>query len=306
MNSDLKKGTICSIISALIFGLTPILSAITFEMGSNALTLTFYRNLMAVPVLAVILLIRKIDLRITLRHFLSIAAISIIFSFTTTYILYDSYNYIGVGLATTLHFLYPVFTVLFGWLFFKKKMNRAKIFALFLATAGVALATGEGGAFAFKGILMAVISAVTYAGYLLGIEESTMKEMDSMKSMFYMCIINSAVTALVNVPMGEIVYALSPLTLFYTLIISVANSAFAYILLIIGIKMIGAGNAAIFSMLEPVSGVVAGVVFLKEKLPFLKLVSCVLILIAVMIPIMKDRSEETDQKHSDKTESRFY
>ena len=215
--------------------------------------------------------------------------ISVLFSVTTTYILYDAYNYIGVGLSTTLHFLYPMFTVFFGFLLFKRKLGKEKIIALILATIGVAMATGNSDMFAAKGILLALLSAVTYAGYLLGIEQTSIQKMDSMKAMFYMCIINGITVFLFDLPSGNVVYGLEPKVMFYTFILAVLNSSFAYVLLIIGIKKIGAGNASIFSMLEPVSGVAAGVIFLQEKLPVMKLVSCIMILGAVMIPILKDR-----------------
>ncbi len=289
MKRETKIGISCAVCSALIFGFTPVLASITFEMGSNALTLTFYRNTMAVPVLLVILLIRKIDLRITGRELLALIVISVLFSVTTTYILYDAYNYIGVGLSTTLHFLYPMFTVVFGFLLFKRKLGKEKIIALILATIGVAMATGNSDMFAAKGILLALLSAVTYAGYLLGIEQTSIQKMDSMKAMFYMCIINGITVFLFDLPSGNVVYGLEPKVMFYTFILAVLNSSFAYVLLIIGIKKIGAGNASIFSMLEPVSGVAAGVIFLQEKLPVMKLVSCIMILGAVMIPILKDR-----------------
>ena len=122
--------------------------------------------------------------------------------------------------------------------------------------------------------------------------------MDSMKSMFYMCIVNAVVVGLFDLPSGTINYGLPPLTMFYTFLLAVLNSAFAYVLLIVGIRFIGAGNAAIFSMLEPVSGVAAGVIFLGETLPFMKTVSCVMILTAVMIPIVKDRNDGLAEKKS--------
>lgn len=291
MKSNVKKGTICAICSALVFGLTPVLASITFDMGSNALTLTFYRNTMAVPVLLVVLLIRKVNLRVTRRELLTLAAISVVFSAPTTYILYAAYDYIGVGLSTTLHFLYPMFTVLFGWMLFKQRPDKVKVIALILATVGVALATGNSDSFALKGIILAVTSAITYAGYLLAIEQTSVHKMDSMKAMLYMCIFCGISVSIFDLPSGNIVYALEPLVLLYTFILSVANSAFAYVLLIVGVKLIGAGNAAIFSMLEPVSGVIAGVMFLGEGLPALKLISCLLILIAVAMPIIKDRND---------------
>ncbi len=108
---------------------------------------------MAVPVLLVMLLVRKIDLRINRRELVTLAAISVAFSAPTTYILYAAYDYIGVGLSTTLHFLYPMFTVLFAWMLFKQKPDKVKIIALILATSGVALATGNSDSFALSGII---------------------------------------------------------------------------------------------------------------------------------------------------------
>ena len=68
MSKNTKKGVFCAVASALVFGITPVLASITFDMGSNAMTLTFYRNALAVPVLLVILLIRRVDLRLSLIH----------------------------------------------------------------------------------------------------------------------------------------------------------------------------------------------------------------------------------------------
>ena len=156
--------------------------------------------------------------------------------------------------------------------------------------------------FAVKGIVLALVSAVTYAGYLLGIEQTAIHKMDSMKAMFYMCIINGITVSLFDLPGGNVVYDLEPVVLFYTFVLAIANSAFAYVLLIVGVKLIGAGNASIFSMLEPVSGVAAGVVFLGEELPALKLVSCAMILTAVMIPIVKDRKEQEQDREPEQEE----
>ena len=54
------KGIVMTCVSAMLFGITPVLASKTYEMGSNALTLTFYRNLLAVPVLLILMAVRKI------------------------------------------------------------------------------------------------------------------------------------------------------------------------------------------------------------------------------------------------------
>ena len=45
-----KRGMVFSAASAVLFGVTPAVASRIYSMGGNAVTLTFYRNLMAVPV----------------------------------------------------------------------------------------------------------------------------------------------------------------------------------------------------------------------------------------------------------------
>ena len=93
----------------------------------------------------------------------------------------------------------------FSW--FKDKLDKHKIIALILATIGVGIATSNSDAFAIKGIVLAVLSAVTYAGYLVGIEKSSISGMNSMKAMFYMCIVNTIAVFIFDMGGHEIVYA---------------------------------------------------------------------------------------------------
>ena len=48
-------GVLATLLSAFIFGFTPILAKWTYVGGSNAISLTFYRSFMALPVLYIIL-----------------------------------------------------------------------------------------------------------------------------------------------------------------------------------------------------------------------------------------------------------
>ena len=54
--------------SAVLFGVTPAVASRIYSMGGNAVTLTFYRNLMAVPVLLALLGLEGVSLRLTRRE----------------------------------------------------------------------------------------------------------------------------------------------------------------------------------------------------------------------------------------------
>ena len=52
-----------------------------------------------------VMLVKKIPFRVSLREVGFLLLVGVVFRASTTYMLYESYNYVGVGTATTLHFL---------------------------------------------------------------------------------------------------------------------------------------------------------------------------------------------------------
>lgn len=61
-----ERGYFLTILSAIIFGFTPILAKITYNMGSNGITLAFFRHLFVIPILFLIIKLLKINYKITL------------------------------------------------------------------------------------------------------------------------------------------------------------------------------------------------------------------------------------------------
>lgn len=282
-------------VSAALFGITPVLASETYEMGSNALTLTFYRNLMAVPVLLVIMAVRKIPFRLTLKQLLLICAIGAGLRASTTFMLYASYDYIGIGTATTLHFLYPLFTALLCLILFRQKMGIGKCCALVLAAAGVgcfASFTGDGRFTAMlPGLILAIASSITYSGYMTGMEHTALRNMDATKVSCYMALSNAVAVMAINIPLNEIHFALPPKAMLYTFIISICTSFFAFALLQLGIRELGASTAAIFCLLEPITSVAAGWLILKEEMTLKKGIGCLLVLGAVAAALASQKSE---------------
>ena len=155
------RGMSFTIVSALLFGVTPILASMTFEMGSNANTLTFYRNLMVVPVLLCVMLVKKIPFRVSLREVGFLLLVGVVFRASTTYMLYESYNYVGVGTATTLHFLYPVVTALICRIIFRERLDRLQWAAVALAAIGVAIVVAGFGRVPW----LAIVAGITFPAY---------------------------------------------------------------------------------------------------------------------------------------------
>lgn len=291
------KGVLMTCISAALFGITPVLASKTYEMGSNALTLTFYRNLMAVPVLLILMAARKIPFTLSWKEFWLIVGIGAGFRATTTFMLYASYDYIGIGTATTLHFLYPIFTALTAFFLFKERLGVKKCCALACAAGGVAcFAGGSGGGFIamLPGLILALASAVTYSGYLTGMDHTALRDMNATKVSCYMGLSNAAAVLLINIPARQIHFALPPKALLYTFIISICTSFVAFALLQLGIRELGATTASIFCLLEPLTSVISGCAFLGEAFSVRKLLGCLLVLGAVVLVLLSGNKRKAE------------
>ena len=282
------RGMSFTIISALLFGVTPILASMTYEMGSNANTITFYRNLMVVPVLLCVMLAKKIPFRVSLKEIGFLLLVGVVFRASTTYMLYESYNYVGVGTATTLHFLYPVITALVLRVVFREHLGRWKLIALVAASLGILCFLEQGKKACWLGILLSVASAVTYGCYLTGMDKSPLRTMNPTKVACYMGFTNAMAILIVDIPVKKIHFALPPKAMFLTFVIAICTSFLAVALLQMGIQDLGAGTAAIFCMFEPVSSVVAGWLILHETMTLQKLLGCIVILGGVTLMVFSD------------------
>ena len=57
----MKKGIVYTLVSALLYGFTPILGYVTYSLGNDPITLTFFRNILTIPVLLFIIFKNKIS-----------------------------------------------------------------------------------------------------------------------------------------------------------------------------------------------------------------------------------------------------
>ena len=142
MKNDRLTGLIAAVFSALFFGFSPALAKLAYQGGSNPLTMTFTRSLLALPFLILLAGLSKVSLKPRREEMLPVLLVSLFGAFATTLLLYSSYAYMAVGMATVLHYLFPVLVMLGGLLFFGEKTNKMKKLALLLGLSGVLIGDG--------------------------------------------------------------------------------------------------------------------------------------------------------------------
>lgn len=278
------KGFIAVIISGIIFGCMPLVAKIIFMNGGNSISLVFYRFLFALPALYLMNKKQKISMKITQTELKRVAILSLFGYSATAVLLFLSYNYIPTGLATTVHFIYPVFVTIGCIVFFREKFSFIKILCAFLCTFGITLLLRDAGINSnINGLLLAFSSGITYAFYMIYIEKSTLRDMPPFKLTFYICLVSSGILFIFSIFTKTFTTQMSSLGWILTIILSIIVAIGAVALLQIGISIIGSQSAAILSTFEPITSVIIGIIIFDEPLNFKVLLGIAIIISSVIL-----------------------
>lgn len=279
----MKKGKIYLILSAFIYGFTPILAKAVYSGGTNGMTLTFLRAAMSLPLLFLVLVVKKIDLRLEKGQAKRVVLLAVVGNSLSIICLYVAYSFISVGLATVLHYIYPLLIVLICALFFKERMGRRKLIAAVLVTIGILLFMDVNGKGDIFGAVMAFLSGLFYAFNVLYMDKSGLDRMHYLKLTFYISLIMSVTVFLFALPGRQLAFDMSAEAWILAGVISVLVTLCGLPLFQLGVLYEGAATAGILSTVEPITGVLLGAALLGEPLTWAGLVGCALILLGVVL-----------------------
>ena len=277
------KGFLATMISAVFFGFIPLFVKTICAGGGNSVSAAFYRFFLSVPILYIYLKAQGISMRITRTEFAKIALITIFGYGGTAVLLFSSYNFIPSGMSTTIHFMYPVFTILGCMIFFKEKVSPLKLLCVALCFGGILLFyNGESGG-SVLGMALSFLSGVTYAFYTIYLEKSGLQKMENLKLIFYMNTVAAAMILVMALLTAQFTLRLTPLAWGTAVFFATATSLIGVLGYQIGVKCIGPQNAAILSTFEPITSVIVGVLVYREAFSARTLLGCLCVLSAVVI-----------------------
>ena len=278
-------GFLYTIAAGFIFGFTPILARSAYDGGANGVTMTFLRAVFSLPILAAVLRLQKIPIRVTRREMWDLFLACGCSGAPTTITLYASYAYISVGLATTLHFVYPITVSLACVVFYRERITPVTATALVAGTLGVALSAGGGapGTGEAFGMALALFSGFAFTYYVIAVGKGRLAHMHYLKLTFWFCAFSALVSGIYGAAAGVLTFSLTPYAWFLAWVVSLFVSIFGVAFLHIGIKRIGAVAASILSTFEPITSVFFGVLVLGESLSSEKLAGGACILLGVVL-----------------------
>lgn len=280
--SQYAQGVLCAIISAAIYGAGPTCALYVYADGASEASYLFWRYVFSALALLPLFFRQPAAMRRLQRGDIGRLLLLALFMAAAGLLLTSSYTLIGTGIATTLHFSYPVFTLLGCALFYHDRIQRRMVVCVALTLAGVALCYAPGGAHSLLGVFIAFISGAAYAMYLIYLGKSGLSDVPPVTLSIYLSLAIAALFVPYMLATDSFVWRLSAGSWLVLAVIAAACSA-AMVLLQLGVKYIGPQSASVLSTFEPLTAVVIGLFFLNEPFSWRMLAGVLLVLASVLL-----------------------
>lgn len=287
--NDKVKGYILGVIAAASYGTNPLFALPLYADGMNPDSVLFLRYLAAIPVVALIMAIRGRSFKVSLRQFGMLAVMGLLMA-VSSLSLFMSYTYMDAGIASTLLFVYPVMVAVIMAGVYKERISKVTISCIAVVLIGISmLGRGEEGAsLSLVGVMIVMVSSLSYAIYIVGINKSSLDKVPTLTVTFWVLVFGAAVFA------ARLMLPSVPLTmpsgdgnqwLLWGCVagLAILPTAVSFLCTTGAVQYIGSTPTAILGALEPVTAVVIGIFVFGESLSMLDVVGIILIISAVSV-----------------------
>lgn len=288
-------------IGAASYGTNPVFAVPLYRDGMDPDSVLFFRYALAIPLILGLMVFNKrrepdslpLPLRGGLGRGLLLALMGLLMAFSSLF-LFQSYNYMSAGIASTMLFVYPIMVAVIMALFFHERFSLRIAVCLCMALAGILLLyKGDGRTtLSLRGTLLVMASSLSYALYIVGTSRRPLRDIPSLHLTLCVLLFGMLLFA------GRLLWKGALLTptaehwylWFDVVALAVFPTLISFLCTTAAIQLIGSTPTAILGAFEPVSAVVLGILFLGETLTLRDVAGMVLILVAVTLVVAGART----------------
>ena len=282
------NGFLYGLLSSASFGLIPLFTIPVMRQGMQFESILLYRFAFATLALGLILLLDGQSFRINRRDIPSLILLAFLYLMSAVF-LFWGYKFMASGIATTLHFMYPVLTTLIMMLFFREKKSIWRFLAIILAVSGVFfLSQGDdSGNITITGILIVLLSALGYALYLVTVSQLKVGQMKGLRLTFYVFLFGTLLLLAGINATGDI----QPIGNWHIagnlMMLAIIPTVISNLALVGAVKCIGSTLTSVLGAMEPVTAVCVGIFMFGEPFTSSIGLGIALIITAVTVIILK-------------------
>ena len=263
-----QVGTLCVFIAAVLYSLGGLCIKV---IPWNGLSINSARNIVALVVVGGYLILTHHKLR--LNRWILLGAICV----CGTNVLFSVANKLTTAANTiVLQFTAPIFVILLGIVFWKRRPQKLDMIACALVLFGVVFffvdSLESGG---MLGNVLALLSGLSYAGVFL---LNDLPDADPISSVFW----GDLISVFVGLPLLLQQTVFSPVILVSIVVLGAFQVGLAYVLMCIGLKTTPPVTASLISGIEPVLNPLLVAAFYREAVGPIALVGAAIVIVSVV------------------------
>ena len=297
------KGFLYGIVASSTFGLLPLFTLPVMGEGLTTFSILSYRMLFASILVAVLMLIGRVSFATNLKELRWFAVLGFLY-YGSAALLFQAYGGMASGLATTLHFMYPVSVTVIMALVYKQRPSLVTICAIILSLVGVALLClreSSTGVSSLLSVFLVLLSGVCYAVYLVLVSTvRRINQQNSQKLTFYVLMFSGAFFMLSTLQGGGLQIIPSASAGINLLLMATLPTLLSNLALVRSVKSIGSTLTSVLGAMEPLTAIIVGILVFDESLRGLMIVGIILILVSVSLivlsPLLDKRIAERLQR----------
>ncbi len=283
------KGILYAALSSSTFGLAPLFTLLLLGLGYSSFEVLSYRWGVASLFLGALALLAGRSFRLSWPELRTVFFLSL-FRAATSLSLVIAYQHIASGVASTIHFMYPLAVALAMMCFFREKgsvwvfaaIGMSIVGAVLLSLGNVDFTRGN----TTLGMVSAAVSVVSYGGYIVGVRKSRAVGIDSTVLTCYVMGLGALYFIAGGLVTGGIRIETDSTAWLCILGVALPATAVSNMTLVQAIKRIGPTLTSVFGALEPLTAVVIGVAVFGEPFTVQGAAGILLIVAAVTIVIL--------------------
>jgi drug/metabolite transporter (DMT)-like permease len=288
------RPVLAGVLGALVIAFSGILVRLAEVSPSTA---AFFRCAYALPVLVLLAWLEERRFgRRPLRERVPLWVAGLMFAADLTF-WHHSIEAVGAGLATVLGNIQVVFVGLLAWAALGERPDNRALASTPVVVAGVILISGVVGTGAYgddplMGVIFGLLTAITYALFILILREGNVDVRRPAGPLFDATLSAAVFSALGGIVVGDIAWAPGLEPQAWLVLLALSSQVLGWLLISVSLPRLPAVLTSIVLMLQPVCTVLLGALLLSEAPSAVQLTGVAIVIAGVAVATVKLRERE--------------
>lgn len=282
-----NSGVLIAILGIILFSAKAIMVKLAYQYDVSSIHLLLFRMLFSLPFYLGISIISKPlqPSRIKNKDYLWIVFFGFVGYYLASYFDFLGLKYIKAGLERIILFIYPTFVIILSKIIFKKNLSRNQIIAILITYFGVVITFQNeiqlNSDNTVLGIILILLSALTYASYLVGSGWLIPKFGVKLFTSYAMLVSTICVIIHYLVADRNNIFEYPYQVYILGFLMAIFSTLIPSFLVSLAIKKLGASNFSILGSVGPISTILLAYLFLGERLTFWQVIGSIIVIIGI-------------------------